>query len=136
MRSIRKFAYAAVLSLSIFAVQPTPAAAEDAHGTFNLSHEVHWQKCVLPPGEYDLSVKNMGSTEFLVLRGLDGTRAAAMLMVQDVETPKQNQSSRLVLVSRNGQSFASVMTLPEYQMTLRFAVPAESASKPVETASK
>jgi hypothetical protein len=44
MRSIRKFAYAAVLTLSIFAAQPTPAAAEDARGTFTLSHEVHFQK--------------------------------------------------------------------------------------------
>ena len=129
MRSIRKFAYAAVLTLSIFAVQPTPAAAEDARGAFTLSHEVHFQKWVLRPGDYTFSVKNVGSSQFLTLRGINGTHADAMLMVNDVETPKPDEGSRLVLVSRNGQSFLSTMTLPNYDMTLRFAVPRQSASK-------
>lgn len=128
MRSIRKFAYAAVLGLSIFTIQPTLAAAKDARGSFSLSHEVHWQKCVLRPGDYTFSIKTMGSYEFLMLRGLNGG-TSAMLLVNNVESPKPDEVSRLVLVSRDGQSFVSAMELPEYDMTLRFAVPTESASK-------
>jgi hypothetical protein len=122
--------------MSIFAVQPTPAAAEEAHGTFTLSHAVHWQKCILHPGDYSFDVKNMGSSQWLTLRGLNGKRTNAMLMVNNVDTPKPNEASRLILVSRNGQSYVSAMALPEYEMTLRFAVPAENSPKPVERASK
>ena len=95
MRTIRKFAYAAVLILTMFSLQPTLAAAEDARGVFTLSHEVHWQKCVLRPGDYAFSIK----------------------------------TSKLVLVSRKGQSFVSAMQLPAYEMTLNFAVPPEKSSK-------
>jgi hypothetical protein len=126
MKSIRKFAYAAVLGLSTLTIQPTLVAAEDAHGNFTLSHEVHFQKIVLRPGDYAFSIKAMGASEFLMLRGLNGG-TAAMLLVNHVETPKPNDASKLVLVSRDGQSFVSTMTLSEFDMTLRFAVPRESA---------
>ncbi len=135
MRSIRKFAYAAVLGMSTFTLQPTLAAAEEAQGKFILSHEVHWQNCILGPGEYAFSIKTEGASEFLVLRGINGTGANAMMMVNDVESPKADEvSSMLTLVSRNGESFVSTMALPEYDMTLRFAVPHENASR--EIASK
>ena len=129
MRSIRKFAYAAVLGFSMFTIQPTLAAAEDAHGSFTLSHEVHWQNSVLPAGDYTFSIKTVGSSEFLLLRGINGTGTDAMLLVNDVESPKRNVVSQLILVSRDGQSFVSSMELPEHDMTLRFVVPSESASK-------
>jgi hypothetical protein len=135
MRSIRKFAYAAVLGLSMFTLQPTLAAAEDAHGSFTLTHEVHWQKCVLSPGEYMFSVKTDGPSELLTLRGINGTGTNAMMLVNDVESPKPDEvSSMLVLVSRNGQSFVSTMTLPEYDIVLHFTVPREHESR--EIASK
>jgi hypothetical protein len=135
MRSIRKFAYAAVLGLSMFTLQPTLASAEEAHGSFTLTHEVHWQKCVLSQGEYMFSVKTDGPSELLTLRGINGTGTNAIMMVNDVESSKPEEvSSMLTLVSRNGQSFVSTMALPEYDMTLHFAVPVESASK--EIASK
>ncbi len=135
MRSIRKFAYAAVLGLSMFTLQPTLAAAEEAHGSFTLTHEVHWQKCVLSPGEYMFSIKTNGPSELLTLRGINGTGTNAIMMVNDVESSKPDEvSSMLTLVSRNGQSFVSTMALPEYDMTLHFAVPRESASR--EIASK
>jgi hypothetical protein len=135
MRSICKFAYAAVLGLSMFTLQPTLAAAEDAHGSFTLTHEVHWQKCVLGPGEYTFSIKSEGPSEFLMLRGINGTGTNAMMLVNDVESPKPDEvRSMLTLVSRNGQSFVSTMALPEYDMTLHFTVPRESESR--EIASK
>jgi hypothetical protein len=113
----------------MFAVQPTLAAAEDARGSFTLSHEVHWQKVVLRPGNYTFTVRSYGPSDFLMLRRTDGTGPEAMLMAQDVETPKLNEGSRLVLVSRGGQSFVSTLDLPNYDITLRFVVPAEIASK-------
>jgi hypothetical protein len=135
MRSICKFAYAAVLGLSMFTLQPTLAAAEDAHGSFTLTHEVHWQKCVLGAGDYTFSIKTEGPSEFLMLRGVNGTGTNAMMLVNDVESPRPDEvSSMLTLVSRNGQSFVSTMALPEYDMTLHFTVPRERESS--EMASK
>jgi hypothetical protein len=128
MNLIRKFAYAAALSLTMFLAQPTPAAAEDAHGSFTLSHDVHFQNVVLRPGDYTFSLRNMGASEFLTVRGVDG-QTGAMLMVTDVEEPKPNDTTRLELVSRDGQSFASTMALPSFDMTLRFAVPPDSDAK-------
>jgi hypothetical protein len=129
MRSICKIAYAAVLALSIFTVQPTPVVAEEVRGAFTLSHEVHWQSCVLRPGDYTFSVRSSGPPTLLTLRGMNGTGTDAMLLVTDVESPKPDEASRLVLVSRDGKSFVSSMTLPEYDMVLRFLVPSEGASK-------
>ncbi len=129
MRSIRTFAYAAVLSLSMFSIQPTLAAAEDAHGVFTLVHEVHWQNHVLRPGDYAFSVKTSSPPTFLMLRGLNGTGTDAILMVTDVESPQANATSKLYLVSKQGQSFVSAMDLPQYDISLRFAVPAGSPSK-------
>jgi len=135
MRLICKFAYAAVLGMSMFTLQPTLAAAEDAHGSFTLTHEVHWQKCVLSPGDYSFSMKREGPSELLMLRGINGTGTSAMMLVNDVESPKPDEvSAMLTLVSRNGQSFVSTMALPEYDMTLHFTVPRESESR--EIASK
>lgn len=128
MKSMRKLAYATLLSLSIFAVQPTLAAAEEARGSFTLSHEVRCQKVILRPGDYTFSFKTMGASEFLMLRGTNGG-TDAMLLVSDVDSSTPPQASKLVLVSRDGQSFVSSMELPEYDMTLRFAVPHEHASK-------
>ena len=129
MRSIRKFAYAAVLAVSIVSLQPTLASAEDAHGVFTLTHEVRWQNCALRAGDYAFTLKSMGRPTFLMLRGLNGTGTNAMLLVSDVEDAKPDDVSQLVLVSRNGQSFVSAMDLPDSAMTLRFDVPIESLSK-------
>jgi hypothetical protein len=135
MRSICKFAYAAILGMSMFTLQPTPAAAQEAHGSFTLTHEVHWQKCVLSPGDYTFSIKNEGASDLLMLRGVNGTGTNAMMLVNDVESPKPDEfSSMLTLVLRNGQSFVRTMTLPEYDMTLHFTVPREHESR--EIASK
>ncbi|MGB6384559.1 MAG: hypothetical protein WBE45_07175 [Terriglobales bacterium] len=129
MRSLRKFAYAVVLTMSIFSIQPTLAVAEDARGVFTLSHEVHWQNNVLRAGDYAFTLKTIGRPMFLVLRGLNGTGTDAMMLVSDIETPKSDEISRLVLVSRNGQSFVSSLELPNYEMTLHFNVPGENPSK-------
>jgi len=130
MKTIRKFAYAAVLAVSMLSVHPTLAVAEDVHGVFTLTHEVHWQKRVLQPGEYAFTLKSStGRPSFLMVRGLNGTGTDAALLVSDTEGLDSGDVSRLVLVSRDGQSFVSSMDLPAYEMTLRFSVPQESPSK-------
>jgi hypothetical protein len=128
MKSLRKFAYAAVLTLGAFAIQPTMAAAEDARGSFTLSHEVHLQKCVLAPGDYTFSVKTMGGSEFLTVQPLHGPGTAAMLLLTDVLTATPDGENKLLLVSRDGQSFVSAMSLPGFDMILHFAVPPETES--------
>jgi hypothetical protein len=52
-----------------------------------------------------------------------------MLMAEGVETPQGNQVSRIVLVSRGGQSYVSTLQLPDHDIALRFVVPAEMALK-------
>ena len=128
MRSIRTFAYAAVLTLGMFSIQPTLAAAEDARGSFTLSHEVHWQNCVLKPGDYSFSLNSSGPPSLLTLRGMNGG-TDAMLLVSDIDSSKSPEASKLVLVSRDGQSFVSALELPEFEMTLHFAVPPEASAK-------
>src|SRR3981081_3811156 len=92
MRSIRKFAYAAVLGLSMFNLQPALASAEEAHGSFTLTHEVHWQKCVLSPGEYMFSIKTDGPSELLVLRGINGAATKAIMPVNHGECPNSHDN--------------------------------------------
>jgi hypothetical protein len=129
MRSIRTFAYAAVLATSMFSIQPTLAAAEDARGVFTLTHEVHWQNCILGPGDYAFSLNESGPPTILTLRGLNGTGTDAMLLVTNVEAETSEEASKLVLVSREGKSFVSAMSLPAYDMTLHFVVPSEKTTK-------
>jgi hypothetical protein len=129
MRSIRKFAYAAVLTASMFTIQPTLASAEDAHGVFTLTHEVHWQNRVLRPGDYAFTLSNSGRPTFLTLRGLNGTGTDAVVLVMDFEPSSPEDSTRLVLVSREGESFVSAMDLPDFDVSLRFDVPRDKAPK-------
>ena len=48
MKSIRRFVYAAVLVLSVLNFAPSVASAQDAVGTFTLTHEVRWQNWRFP----------------------------------------------------------------------------------------
>lgn len=42
MKSIRKLAYAAVLTVSALNFAPSLASAQDEGGRFTLAHNVHW----------------------------------------------------------------------------------------------
>ena len=67
-----------------------------------------------------------GPSELLTLRNVSGDGAGFMLLVTDSEVSAPSDVSRLVVVSRPGGSFVSTMQLPEFGMTLHFAVPAET----------
>ena len=126
MKSIRRFVYAAVLVLSALNFAPSLASAQEAAGTFTLTHEVHWQNAVLPAGKYHFMMGPKGPSELLTLSKISGNAAGFMMLVTDTEASKPSDVSRLVVVSRPGGSFVSTMQLPEFGMTLHFAVPAET----------
>jgi len=126
MNSSRRFVYAAVLVLSALNFAPSLASAQDAAGTFTLTHEVRWQNAAVPAGKYRFTVGASGPSEMLTLRKVDGSGAGFMLLVTDTENSQPSDDSRLILVSRSSGSFVSIMQLPEFGLTLRFAVPSET----------
>lgn len=126
MKSIRKFAYATLLMLSALNFVPSLASAENAAGTFTLTHEVHWQNAIVPAGTYRFSIEARGPSEILTLRKISGSGAGFMLLASDTENSKPSDHEQLVVVSRAGGSFVSTMQLPESGLTLHFAVPAET----------
>jgi hypothetical protein len=126
MKSIRRFVYAAVLALSALNFAPSLASAQDVAGTFTLSHEVHWQNAIVPAGEYRFALAPEGPWELLTLRKVSGSGAGFMVLVNDTDTSRPSDLSRLVVVSRPGGTFVSSMQLPQFGMTLHFAVPAEA----------
>ncbi|MFZ0135829.1 MAG: hypothetical protein WAK89_02135 [Candidatus Sulfotelmatobacter sp.] len=125
MNSIRRVVYAAVLVLSALNFTPSLASAQDAAGTFTLTHEVRWQNAVVPAGKYRFTVAASGPAEMLTLRKVDGSAAGFMLLVTDSEDSQPSDDSRLVVVSRPTGSFVSSMQLPEFGLTLHFTVPSE-----------
>lgn len=142
MNGIRKFAYAAALTLSTLSFTPSLASAQDAGGSFTLRHEVHWQKSVVPAGNYKFTIEPNGPLELLTLHKIGGTGASFLMLVTEVEESQASGFSRLVVVSRSGERFVEQMQLPEFGVTLRFAVPketrevAQAAGTPVESAAR
>jgi hypothetical protein len=125
MNPIRKFAYAVVLTFSALNFAPSLASAQDAGGSFTLSHEVHWQKAVVPAGKYRFTIEPDGPAELLTLRKVGGNGASFLILVTYVEESERTDLSRLVMVSRSGGSFVKQMQLPQFGVTLHFAVPEE-----------
>ena len=123
MKSIRRFTYAVVLFLSALNFAPSLASAQDASGTFTLNHEVRWQKAKVPAGTYRFTMAARGPSELLVLNKVSGKGEGFLVLVTDTEASQPSDSSRLVLVSRPEGSFVSAMELPEFGVTLHFAVP-------------
>ena len=126
MRSIRRFVYSLVLALSALTFTPTPASAQEMHGSFTLSHEVRWQNYVVPAGDYRFEVQPKGPSALLLLRKVSGRGAGFLILAKNAESSKPNDLDRLVVVARPSGSYVSSMELPEFGETLRFTVPAES----------
>jgi len=132
MKSIRKFAYAAVLTLSVLSFVPSLASAQDEGGSFTLTHEVLWQNAVVPAGDYKFSLQSMGPAEMLKLRKTSGKPASFMLLVNDTEAATGSEPGRLVISSSYGQSYVSAMELPQLEVTLHFAAPANAEKQLAE----
>jgi len=123
MTSIRRFVYAAALTLAAVSFLPSPASAQEARGRFVLTHEVQWQKTLLPAGEYEFSFRPDGPSEMLFVRKLGGSGPGFLMLVNDVTETTPSGTDHLLLVPREGKSFVSAMDLPEAGVTLHFAVP-------------
>jgi hypothetical protein len=130
--TIRKFAYAALLAVASLSFATSPAfAQENARGTFTLTHDVRWQNATVPAGEYRFSFDSDGPSGMLVLTKLSGARTGFLLMVHDTDEVKAAGLNRLVLESTLEGSYVSAMQLPEFGVTLNFAVPAKAAEKQI-----
>lgn len=132
MKSIRKFVYAAVLVLSALSFTPSPASAQDEGGTFTLPHDVHWGDAVVPAGEYRFSLQPMGPSEILTLTKTAGKPASFMLFAKNTDLTADSETARIVIESRSGKSYVSAMHLPQFEVTLHFAVPANSGKEVAE----
>lgn len=126
MKSIRKYVYGAVLTVSALNFAPSLASAQEAAGSFTLGHEVHWQNAIVPAGKYRFTMGTQGPSELLMVRDVSGHGTGFMLLVTDTEVSHPSDVSRLVVVSRPSGNFVSSLQLPEFGMTLHFAVPAET----------
>jgi hypothetical protein len=127
--SIRKFVYAALLAVTSLGFVPTLASAQEAHGKFTLTHDVHWQTALVPAGEYRFSFDANGPAGVLVLSKLSGARGGFLMTVHDTDEIRGSGPGLLLLESTSGGSYVSALQLPEVGMTLRFVVPAASAEK-------
>jgi hypothetical protein len=132
MKSIRNFAYAAVLTVSALNFAPSLAFAQDEGGTFKLPHEVNWQDAVVPAGEYRFSLQSMGPSEMLTLTKISGRPTSFMLIAKTTEAVAGSETARLVIDSRSGKTFVSAMDLPQFEVTLHFAAPANSGKEVAE----
>jgi hypothetical protein len=132
MKSICKFAYAAVLTLSALNFAPSLASAQEEGGKFTLPHEVRWQNVVVPAGDYRFSLQPMGPSEMLTLTKISGKPASFMLYARDIDTDADSETPRLVIESKFGKSYVSAMDLPQFEVTLHFAAPANSRKEVAE----
>jgi hypothetical protein len=129
MSSIRKFVYAALLAVTSLSVAPTLASAQEAHGKFTLTHDVHWQTALVPAGEYRFSFDSDGPAGVLVLSKLSGARSGFLVTVHDTDETRGSGPGLLLLESTSDGSYVRAMKLPEVGMTLRFTAPATSTEK-------
>jgi hypothetical protein len=128
MKSIRNYVYAAVLAATALNFAPTLASAQEpAHGKFTLTHDVRWGIAKLPAGEYAFSFDPTSGSRTLTLSKLSGARTGYMVLVPDTDDSKPSDVSRLVLEATPEGTYVSAMQLPEFGMTLRFAVPSHAA---------
>jgi hypothetical protein len=123
MKSIRTFIYTSALALSALNLAPGVASAQQARGSFKLTHDAHWGNQMVRAGEYRFTLVSEGPSELLVLRKVSGNGSSSMMLVRDTEVSKPTDISRLLLVSRPEGRFVSAMDLPEAGITLHFAVP-------------
>jgi hypothetical protein len=134
MKSIRKLAYFALLTLSVFSITPTLAAAQEARGSFTLTHDVRWQDIDVSAGEYEFSLHPMGASHLLLLRKADGRGTGYMMLVRNTDEAESSDLARLTLVSRSGKSYVSAMKVPQSGVRLHFIVPSETGEKQIAAA--
>ena len=128
--TFRKFAYAALLAATSLTFTTSLASAQEkAHGNFTLKHEVRWQNAVVPAGDYRFSLDSDGASGMLTLTKISGSGTGFLLMVHDTDEVKPSKLNRLVLATTPEGSYVSAMQLPEFGVSLNFAVPSKATEK-------
>jgi hypothetical protein len=95
MKSIHKLAYAAALTLSALNFAPSLASAQDAAGSFTLTHKVHWQNAVVPAGQYRFTIEPDGPAAMLTLHNMSGGKSFMMLVVSTEDSKPKDISRKL-----------------------------------------
>ncbi len=132
MTTIRKFAYAALLAFTTLSFAPSQASAQEpAQGKFTLAHDVHWEKALVPAGDYGFSFDPAASPRILALSKLNAPHAGFLIMVPMTEDTKSSDMSLLLLRTTSDGSYVSMMQLPEFGMTLEFDVPTHSMARQI-----
>jgi hypothetical protein len=130
MTLIHKSVFAALLAASALSLAPTVASAQQpAHGKFTLPHEVRWGSTKVPAGEYAFSFDPETASPVLILSKVSGVPTGFLMLVPSTENSKPSDLNRLVLQSTPEGSRVSQMQLPEFGITLEFAVPSHTAEK-------
>ena len=127
MKSIRTFVYTFALALSTLILAPSMASAQQARGSFKLTHDARWGNQMVRAGEYRFTLESEGPSALLVLSKVSGNSSTSMMLVTNSEASKPTDISRLLLVSRPDGRFVSAMELPDAGITLHFAVPPETS---------
>ena len=124
MKTIRNYVYAAMLAATALNFAPSLSSAQEAaKGKFTLAHQAHLGNATLAAGDYAFSFDPDNGSRMLNLSKLSGARTGYMVLVTDTEDSKPSDQSRLILEATTDGSYVSAMQLPEFGMTLRFAVP-------------
>ena len=135
MKTIRNHIYAAMLAASALNFAPSLASAQErVHGKFTLTHDVRWETAKLGAGDYEFFFDPGSGTRMLSLNKLSGTRAGYMVLVPATDDGKSSDQSRLVLEATPEGSYVSAMQLPEFGMTLHFAVPSHTTERQIAKA--
>jgi hypothetical protein len=74
----------------------------------------------------------MGPSEMLTLTRTTGKPASFILFSTDVDVTTGSETARLVIESESGKSYVSAMDLPQFEVTLHFAAPANSGKEVAE----
>jgi hypothetical protein len=135
MKTIRNYVYAAALAVTALNFAPTLASAQGpAHGKFTLAHEVHWGGAKLPAGDYTFSYDPDSTSRTLTISKSSGNRVSFMVLVPNSDDARASDLNRLLLVTTPDGSYVSAMQLPEFGMTLHFAVPSHPTERQIAKA--
>jgi hypothetical protein len=123
MKSIRRFSFAVVLTLSALGQFAALAHAQSpVQGRFNLPYEVNWENTVVPAGDYEFYLRPAGGSELLTLEKVGGSSFGFLALARAPEPVSSGDVNKLVFVIKDGKRFVSSMQLPEFGMGLAFVV--------------
>jgi len=125
-RTIR-FGGIAALALLVMSLVPTTASAQVFSGKFTLPFQAHWNRVVLPAGDYSFSIDTLAPGGQIRIER-DG-KNVGLVQVATVSDYAQNDMSELVAVTDGMAYRISVLRLNN-GYTIRFLTPKEEHQMP------